>query len=274
MINKRTKRPLLIFLNSIKGLLVGGHGTTTDTLCVSTNFHIFNEFANKFQYIFMLLSKSPDVVEKLREEHARVFHSDFGETLNILRESPQKLNDLEYTNAVIQETLRLFPVGFGVREAEEGYFLSDQYVIILLTTDNSSTLTVNGDTLPIDNHLAVIAAQHVLHYDPKYYPEPAKFNPERFMDPDNTVARSCFRTFGRGPRACLGQNLAKIELKVILLMTVRDYTFECVDLKPNKTPRTTFTDMDTVFGDIVFQELGLEAKPRGGMMMTVQKISH
>jgi cytochrome P450 len=70
----------------------------------------------------MLLSKSPDVVERLKEEHARIFHSDFAETLNMLRESPQKLNDLEYTNAVIQETLRLFPVGFGVREAENGYF--------------------------------------------------------------------------------------------------------------------------------------------------------
>jgi hypothetical protein len=56
-------------------------------------------------------------------------------------------------------------------------------------------------------------------------------------------------------------------------MTLREYIFECVDLKPNKTPRTSFTDMDTVFGDIVFQELGLEAKPRGGMMMRVQKIS-
>jgi cytochrome P450 len=68
----------------------------------------------------MLLSKSPDVVKRLREEHSRIFDPDFTETLNILRQSPQKLNDLEYTNAVVQETLRLFPVGFGVREAEKG----------------------------------------------------------------------------------------------------------------------------------------------------------
>lgn len=68
----------------------------------------------------MLLSKSPDVLQKLRDEHTRVFAADFDETVKILRDSPSKLNELTYTTAVIQETLRLFPVGFGVREAAEG----------------------------------------------------------------------------------------------------------------------------------------------------------
>lgn len=68
----------------------------------------------------MLLSKNPDVVQKLREEHDKVFHSDLNETLNILNDSPYKTNDLDYTTAVIKETLRLFPIGFGVRQADNG----------------------------------------------------------------------------------------------------------------------------------------------------------
>jgi cytochrome P450 len=68
----------------------------------------------------MLLSKAPEVVQKLREEHTRVFDKDFKKTIDIVLESPAKLEELEYTAAVIRETLRLFPVGFSLREAEPG----------------------------------------------------------------------------------------------------------------------------------------------------------
>jgi cytochrome P450 len=68
----------------------------------------------------MLLSKAPEVVAKLREEHTKVFDKDFNKTIEKVVESPAKLEELEYTAAVIKETLRLFPVGFSVREAEPG----------------------------------------------------------------------------------------------------------------------------------------------------------
>lgn len=84
--------------------MLGGHGTTVDTLC----------------YIYMLLSNNPEVLQKLREEHDTVFGKDLSETLSALEDSPSKLNDLEYTDAVIKESLRMFPVGFGVKSAPRG----------------------------------------------------------------------------------------------------------------------------------------------------------
>ena len=138
----------------------------------------------------------------------------------------------------------------------------------------SAKIPYNGQEYPIDNHIAVVVTSHSVHYNPLYYPSPAKFQPERFLDPEKVIPRSHFRTFGHGPRACLGQNLAQDELRIILLMTLRDYEFECAGLKPNPQPKTTYTELDTIFGDIVFQELGLEARPRGGMMMTCKKVSH
>ena len=141
---------------------------------------------------------------------------------------------------------------------------------ILIDLCDSATLTYNGQTFPIDNNLAVIGLAHHLHYNPEVYPNPSKFDPERFMDND-LVPRNAFRTFGRGARACLGQNLAIEQLRVVLLLTIRDYNFECANLKPNTSPRVQYTWLDTIFGDIIFQELALEAKPRGGMMMTVTK---
>jgi cytochrome P450 len=64
----------------------------------------------------MVLSRYPDVVRKLREEHERVFSADPDETMRLLREGdPHKLGELEYTEAVIYETLRLFPPGLAAR---------------------------------------------------------------------------------------------------------------------------------------------------------------
>ena len=221
----------------------------------------------------MLLSKAPAVLQKLRDEHSSVFHPDFNITLDILLNSPQKLNELEYTEAVIKETLRLFPVGFGIKEAPTGFAITlYSHHAKVLTRDFSATIPYNGHNYPIDNGLQVVANAHNLHYNSDYYSNPATFQPERFIDlSTSTIANNCFRTFSRGPRACLGRNLAVDELKVILLMTAREYEFECAGLKPNEKPKMEYTALDQVFGDIVFQELALEAKPRGGMMMRVSK---
>jgi cytochrome P450 len=67
--------------------------------------------------MFMLLSKNPQVLQKLRGEHNKLFGDDRSTAAEALTRCPTKLNDLEYTTAVIKETLRIFPVGFALREA-------------------------------------------------------------------------------------------------------------------------------------------------------------
>jgi cytochrome P450 len=62
----------------------------------------------------------PNVVEKLRQEHNRVFDADIAKTEQMLQEFPQKTNELEYTKAVIKEALRMFPLGFPARAAKPG----------------------------------------------------------------------------------------------------------------------------------------------------------
>jgi cytochrome P450 len=201
----------------------------------------------------MLLSKHPEVLQKLRDEHTKVFAPSFEDTVSLLQENPYKLNDLSYTTAVIRETLRLFPVGFGIKIASPGQTLPKH------------------PTLPLDNNLCIVSLAHHMHYSPSYFSDPASFKPERFLDAD-TVARGTMRSFSRGPRGCAGQELAVDELRIILLMTVRDFEFEYCHYEANKEARVRYTDLDTMFGDVVFQELGMEARPRGGMIMKVRGV--
>ena len=63
----------------------------------------------------MLLAVFPDAMQSLREEHDRVFNKDFDKTLALLLEKSSLIHELKYTQAVINETLRLFPVGMIVR---------------------------------------------------------------------------------------------------------------------------------------------------------------
>ena len=64
----------------------------------------------------MLLSTHPSAMLKLRQEHDEFFGPTFDSTMVCLQEEPARVRQLDYTTAVIQETLRLFSVGFPIRD--------------------------------------------------------------------------------------------------------------------------------------------------------------
>lgn len=95
-------------ITHVKSALLSGSGTISDTL----------------SFTFMLLSMHSKVVQCLREEHDRVFTPSIDTTIHLLQKFPHKINDLEYTNNVLKEVLRLYPVGGTVRaEDSTGYFI-------------------------------------------------------------------------------------------------------------------------------------------------------
>ncbi|KAL3496554.1 cytochrome P450 [Aspergillus germanicus] len=228
-----------LLVDNLKGLILGAYGTTSDTLCA----------------IFLMLAAHPDAVHKLRKEHTRIFGNKEA-TGQALKDNPYKLNEMHYTTAVIKETLRLFPIGFSPRTALPG----------------TESLTYEGKAYPTPNQM-MIPCQHTIHYDPDVFPSPGKFDPERFLEP-NVVPVGSWRPFERGPRACVGRDLAVDELRVVLLLTVRDFDFECANIEPRATPRASFTDMDLQLGDLAFQENAFSAKPRGGTMMRVKRVAY
>ena len=179
-------------LRQIKLFLFAGTDSTSTTAC----------------YLYHILSEEPDVVKKLRAEHESVLGSNI-DTASTITSQPKLLNHVPYTTAVIKETLRLFPPLSSTRAGEAGFSASDD----------------DGRQYPTENCL-IWSVHHAIQRDPKYWPDPDLFLPERWLvqaeDPLYPV-KGAWRPFEHGPRGCIGQELAMMTMKLMLILTVRKY---------------------------------------------------
>jgi len=120
-------------------------------------------------------------------------------------------------------------------------------------------------TIPVGMVVSVPVER--IHYDPKYYPNPEKFDPERFSAANNSNRnQSAYLPFGIGPRNCIGMRLAIVELKVALSYLIFNF-----QLAPIKDVTPVPIKMERNFG---FTRLSLTLKlklePRNVKVYTQQ----
>lgn len=94
---------------NLKVLLLAGFETTSGFIC----------------WIFKELQDNPGCMDKLRAEHDEVFGTDAEQATRLLKQSPHLLNSLPYTNAVVKEVLRMYPLTFAIREGTPGKCQTD-----------------------------------------------------------------------------------------------------------------------------------------------------
>jgi cytochrome P450 len=173
--------------------LYAGHDTTSSTLL----------------YSYLLLSRHPVVLLKIRVEHMKVFGCDFSldKITQTITDDPTLLNRLPYTLAVIKEVLRLFVPTGSMRDGRSDVSLVDE----------------QGQRYPTEGcHIWTLSL--AMHHDPKVFVQPEDFIPDRWLvGPEHRLhpKKASWRAFEWGPRACIGQTLAQLELKVALVMTAR-----------------------------------------------------
>ncbi|KAK8851032.1 cytochrome P450 [Apiospora arundinis] len=184
----------------IRLFLFVGHDSTSSTLV----------------YTLHLLSQHPAVLARLRAEHASVFGPDPSAAAAQLRAQPTLLNELPYSLAVIQETLRLFPVASCMREGRAGAVLSSD--------------TAAGGVSVDTGGLFVWIMHMATQTNPRVWPRPREFLPERWLAPAGDVLcppPDAFRAFEHGPRACIGQKLVFAEIRTALVLVARTF-----DIRP------------------------------------------
>lgn len=108
------------------------------------------------------------------------------------------LNKLKYLKQVIQEVLRLYPPAIGV-----------------FARQPVEDLTIAGYHVPKNSF--VYAFSYATHRDARWFAQPEKFDPERFSpEREKSIPPFAYFPFGGGPRVCIGQNFAMMEMQLIL----------------------------------------------------------
>src|SRR5207249_2060431 len=140
-------------------------------------------------WTFYLLAQHPSVESRLHAELDAVL----ADQLPCVEDLPR----LEYTRMVIAEAMRLYPPAWTI-----GRRVIQDYAI-------------DGVHLPAGS--LVLVSPYLLHRDPRYYAEPQRFAPERWT-PDAAALRPQFSyiPFSAGPRSCLGEHLAWMEMLLVL----------------------------------------------------------
>nr|CAD7590139.1 unnamed protein product [Timema genevievae] len=97
---------------------------------------------------------------------------------------------------------------------------------VMLNRVCSKSYTIPGTKVRIERGTQVIIPVYALNHDPKYFPDPERFYPERF-DPENKSSTDLldFLPFGIGSRKCIGMDYAMIQMKVGLASLISKFKF-------------------------------------------------
>ncbi|XP_046751174.1 cytochrome P450 6k1-like [Diprion similis] len=157
------------------------------------------------------LALHTNVQSKLREEIKTALANNGGDL------TYEMINALPYLDKVVSETLRKYPsLPILDRMANADYELPETGLVIEKGT-------------PV--YISLLG----MHYDPEYFPEPHKFDPERFSDVNKKkIPRYAYLPFGIGPRSCIGVRLGLLQSKLGILKLISNYELSACE--KTKTP--------------------------------------
>src|SRR5579862_7737115 len=152
----------------------------------------YETVANALSWTWYLLSQNPECESR--------FHAEIDRELRGKLPSFDDAPRLRYVEMVLAESMRLYPPAWAMGRRARNDFQLGEFLLPAKTT--------------------VLISQFVTHRDPRFFPDPLRFDPERFT-PEAKARRAKFTyfPFGAGVRQCIGESFAWME-GVLLLATV------------------------------------------------------
>jgi cytochrome P450 len=166
--------------DEVMTVIMAGHETTAIAL----------------SWTWRLLSLYPEVEKKL--------HSELAEQLDGRAPTIDDLPHLPYTDAVLKESMRLYPPAWAIgREAIED-------------------CEIGGYHVPAETQLFI--SQYVVHRLPLTFDSPNSFDPDRWTNGlEKRIPKYAYFPFGGGPRLCIGQSFAKMEAALLLATIAQNF---------------------------------------------------
>lgn len=156
--------------------------------------------ANHLAFTVMELSRQPEILARLQAEVDEVIgskrHLDY-----------EDLGRLQYLSQVLKESLRLYPPAWGT------FRLLEEETLI--------------DGVRVPGNTPLLFSTYVMGRMDSYFEDPLTFNPDRFS-PKAPKPRFTYFPFSLGPRSCIGQQFAQMEVKVVMAKLLQRLEFRLV----------------------------------------------
>ncbi|XP_019700138.1 cytochrome P450 9e2-like [Harpegnathos saltator] len=217
------------------------HEMTLDDIVAQAFIFFFAGFETSSTLMCFIaheLAVHQDIQERLWEEVEKHFVEDNGEI------TYETLSKMAYMDMVVSEALRKYPpMTFIDRLCVKKYELPPA--------------KAGYKSVVVEPDCAMMVSAYSLHHDPKYFPNPSKFDPERFSDEnkDNIVPYT-YVPFGLGPRKCIGNRFALMETKLLVAHLLQKFVFKTTE----KTVEPVVFDKEQFF-----------LQPDGGFWLALEK---
>lgn len=217
--NKLVRHDIINMLMEVKGISVEGnaehksHINWSDKEIVAQCFQLlfagFETVSTTLSFTSHELMENQDIQNKLKEEIQEIKESLNGGPLTY-----EAVANMKYTEAVILESLRKWPTTLPLVDR-------------MCTKDIDLKDPESGKVIKLKAGDQIQVSAVGIHRDPQYYPDPMKFDPDRFSEENKKhIHPNTFMGFGMGPRMCIGNRFAMMEMKSLLYYLIQDISFK------------------------------------------------